>query len=377
MRRASNIESGIAEHGPIRYSRRRFATAIGWVAAILVSLACAERLETTGKLSVAVLGDSDSHSYQDSLLLHEPGMRGGAYRATTLQWTDIWARLRPHEVDLGRWGIWGSRLKVARLLRALGANPRAPRKMDHEFNFAMSGARCAELLDDGFPQAPALLNLMNRSPRRWANGVVIIRMGINGVGLTPQLEEYASSGLTPAVRQRVAACVTSVDRASRLIRSKHPTTKLVIVSISDDRNVASNLERWRDRAALENIESVLAHFDEGLRGLAQDSNTIFLDERDWFRRQWGGRTPDGMPDYRTMSFGGRESVSNSIGDHPRHLTLTDGHAGTVSNGMWLVNLVDLLNQRWNIGLTPITESEIARLADPDGRYGIRPVSFTP
>lgn len=42
----------------------------------------------TSTVALAVLGDSDSHSYQDSLSF-PPGSadRGGAYRARTFQWT--------------------------------------------------------------------------------------------------------------------------------------------------------------------------------------------------------------------------------------------------------------------------------------------------
>ena len=325
----------------------------------------------TGKLPVAVLGNSDSHAYQDTLLL-QGDLRGAGYRPNTFQWTEIWARLRPTEVDQGRWGVWGSRLKIARLRRALGMSARAPMKLDYEFNFALSGARCANLLDEGFPQAPALLSLMDRSPGAWAGGVVIIRIGINSVGLTPQLEEYAATGLTSAARDRVAGCVSAIERTVQLIRSRHPTTKIVLVSISDDRNLASNLERWRDRASNENIEAVQALFDAGLRGLAaKDAHAAFIDERAWFRRQWGGRTPDGAPDYRTVSLGGTTPVRNAIGDHPSNLTLADGHAGTVSNALWLNELIDVLNARWQLRLTPLRTEEIARLADPEGTYGLR------
>jgi hypothetical protein len=336
-------------------------------------MACAERVEKpVESLPVAVLGNSDSHSYQDSLLLHGPTTRGGPYRAVTYQWTEIWMRLRGSEVDLGTWGTWGSRWKVARVLQAVGVPARAPRKQDYAHNFAVSGAHCAHLLDEGFPQVPPLLRVMNRDRDRWAKGVVIIRIGINSFGRTAQLEEYSTRGLDTSARERVMNCVSAIERAISHIRSKHPTVRIVLIPISDDTNLAANLDRWRDPTALARIDEVLSLFEERLRAMAdRDQRLAFLDERGWFRRQWGSRAPDGSPDYRAVSFGGPVPVTNSMGDHPRHLTLSDGHAGTVSNGLWLMNLVDLLNARWGLGLTPITRDEIARLADPDGRVGLR------
>jgi len=344
------------------------------VAAVaLGSLACAERVNRPIKsLPVAVLGNSDSHSYQDSLLLRGPTSRGGTYRSVTYQWTEIWMRLRGNEVDLGAWGIWGSRWKIARVVQGLGVAARAPRKQDYEYNFAVSGARCGHLLDEGYPQVPSLLRVTNRDRERWAQGIVIIRIGINSFGLTNQLDEYGTRGLDASARERVMNCVSAIERTVQLIRSRYPMVHIVLVPISDDTNLASNLDRWRDPAALARIDAVLSLFEDQLRAMAErDPRMAFLDERGWFRQQWGSRSSDGAPAYRSISLGGPVPVTNSMGDHPRHLTLSDGHAGTVSNGLWLMNLVELLNARWALGLTPITGDEIARLADPEGRLGLR------
>jgi len=57
-------------------------------------------------IALAVLGDSGSHSYQDSLSF-PPGSadRGGAFRARTFQWTEVLARLRAADQDTPLPGI--------------------------------------------------------------------------------------------------------------------------------------------------------------------------------------------------------------------------------------------------------------------------------
>src|SRR3954468_5096731 len=71
-------------------------------------------IRTTGAPSsvppVAVLGDSDSHSYQDRISFRRGnGERGAEYREITLQWTEVLARLHGDALDFGAWGTYGTR----------------------------------------------------------------------------------------------------------------------------------------------------------------------------------------------------------------------------------------------------------------------------
>ena len=105
-------------------------------------------------ISFAVLGDSDSHAYQDSVLIAlDSGKRGGKYRATTFQWTEVLAQLRANQINQGEWGIWGTPIKVAETLDWLGLGGRAPRKRDFRYNFAVSGADCNDLITGYYRQA--------------------------------------------------------------------------------------------------------------------------------------------------------------------------------------------------------------------------------
>jgi hypothetical protein len=325
------------------------------------------------RIPLAVLGDSDSHSYHDGVLLRDPSLRGGEFRPTTYQWTEILARLRGNEIDLGEWGIWGTRRTLATLLEHVGIPARAPRKEDYRYNFALSGAVCEDLLEGPERQVERLLHLMKEAPSRWERGVVVIRIGINSIGNREDLDRYAQSGLDGENRRGIEACTADVRRAMTMIREAFSHTKFIVVGMSDDTNLPDNFARWRDRASIRNIESVFAWYEDSLKALcAADPQAAFFSDREWFKSVWGFRGEDGSSEYREVSLGGPVAVANRIGDHPRNVTLADGHAGTVSNGLWARSLVELLNARFGFAIEPISAAEIAELADPQGVYGIRP-----
>lgn len=104
----------------------------------------AESTAPSGQIRFAVLGDSDSQSYHDTLMLRDPGMRGGPWRATTWQWTEILARLRGDQIDLGNWGAWGTGKYRAYFDEAAGFPARTPPKDDYRYDFAISGASCKQ-----------------------------------------------------------------------------------------------------------------------------------------------------------------------------------------------------------------------------------------
>jgi hypothetical protein len=150
-----------------------------------------------------VLGDSDSHAYHDSIRL-SPSARGGvAYDPHTLQWTEILARLRSAEVDLGEWGTWGTRHRYAILHRLVGRAGRAPAKMDFRYSMALSGATCADLTTGRGRQVQPLADIIGANAARWSRGVVVVRIGINSIGNTA-LDRHARNGLDAEARSAVA-----------------------------------------------------------------------------------------------------------------------------------------------------------------------------
>jgi hypothetical protein len=306
---------------------------------------------------LAVLGDSDSQSYQDRVLIGpNPSERGGVHRAATLQWTEALDRLRSKQVDSGAWGVWGTGRVLGRLRASVGLPARTPRKEDFEFNLAVSGAVCADLLSS---QVPALLALMDRAPQRWRDGVVVIRIGVNSFGLYGPLDALAHGDASGAVHRRIRACGGNIGVAVSALRSRHPQVGIVLVGIFDNAQWPPYFDHWHSAEALARISAGLDEFDHALQALAAaDGRTAFFDDRRWFRQLWGERDAAGWPDYRAVSVAGSGlQVTHTTGDRPDHAMVADGHAGLVWNVLWARTLIDLLHDRFGARVDPVTDAE--------------------
>lgn len=313
---------------------------------------------------MAVLGNSDSHAYQDRIAF-PPGSpdRGGSRREATLQWTEILGRLRGDELDPGPWGEWGTRGRLAQLRGWLGLPARAPRKEDYAYNFAWSGAGCGDLLSGRARQVPPLLDAIAADPARWAQGIVVIRIGINDLGTAGPMEDFAREGPSPAQRRRVAACTEAIAAAVARILGARPEIRIVLVGILDNADWGRFHGRWQSVQALANIAAVLDEYDAALRAIAAARpNVRFFDDRAFFRSRWGGRDAAGRPAYREVSLGPLR-ITNSLGDAPPHGFLADGHAGTVWNALWAQAFVALLRKDFGMPVRPIEDRELIDLID--------------
>jgi hypothetical protein len=331
---------------------------------LLASCRPAVPLNASSLVPVAVLGDSDSHGYQDRL--HFPpdsGRRGGQYHAVTLQWTEVLATLRASHLDLGERAPFGSRYgTLARLQDALGIPTRVPEKDDHRYNYAISGVGCDSLNGGWSRQAPRLVTAMNRDPARWAAGIVVIRVGVNTFGQAEHLDRLAAGDPDGAVGRSIDACVAAVETAYRTLRATHPDTRIVLVGIFDNTHWARHLERWHDPTERARISSALDRFDDGLRRIvARDPRSAFFDDRAWFASLWGGRASDGTSAYREVKIADDLVVTNTAGDHPRNAVLADGHCGLAWNALWAASLVALMNERFGMRTPPIGSDEVATL----------------
>lgn len=309
---------------------------------------------------VAVLGDSDSHSYQDRISFPpRNGERGAEYRDITLQWTEVLARLRGDALDFGAWGTYGWSRIPAFVAKSLGIVVRKPRRQDYRYNFAMSGAECSDLLT-GWQEAPALVKLMNEEPERWRRGIVIIRIGINTFGKLKSMDGIARDPPDPDVIARIDGCIADYRNAVALIRASYPGTRFVLVGIFDNVNWSRYFDRWQSPGEIANIQKGLDRFDDALRTMAaKDSDIAFFDDRAWFRARWGSRDASGRPAYRTVRFAGLDVV-NAEGNAPHNLALEDGHSGLVSSTLWAQSMLRLLNERFALGIADIDDAEAAR-----------------
>jgi hypothetical protein len=316
---------------------------------------------TRPPIPFAVLGDSDSKSYQE-----DPEKHGGSFLPTTFAWPEVIARLRGDTFDPGAWAKWGTRSPYQKIRDYLGMPSRMPRKTDYRYNFAFIGATCKTLMIGERRQAPRLVELMNREPERWRDGVVVIRIGINSVGDGGSLAALARDPRAPQVMQATSECVGYIRAAVNLIRASHPTTRLVLVGIFND-------SFWESHSPqeLDNISSGLDHFDDALKALAASQRQcLFHDDRAWFSSTWGMRGADGQFTHPDVVIGHGFHVHGTVGDHPSNAILADGHAGAVWNALWAQRLVRALNERFGLHVPDIREDEIARLLDPHGTYGM-------
>lgn len=329
-----------------------------------------------GRVPLALLGDSDSHAYQDRLSFGaDAAARGGRYRPTTLQWTEVLHRLRGDALDLGQWGVWGVPNAVARVQAATGVPPaRAPRREDFGNAMAISGARCGGLTGSEPGQLAPLLQRLDADPERWRRGVVSIRIGANPLGFSPALDAFAQAADDPGASATLEACIEDVRRAVATLRGRHPQTRIVLVGLFDNSHWARYRDRWHSPEALRRIGAAIDRYDAALRALerAHPSQVAFFDDRAWFAALWGGRDPHtGQPAYREVTVGRGLRVANTQGDAPTNAVLADGHAGTAWNALWAQAFVALLNQRFGLAIRPIDDAEIAALVDPEGRFGAR------
>ena len=316
------------------------------------------------RVPMAVLGDSDSHAYQDRITFPDGGAeRGGQHRASTLQWTEILARLRADEIDPGSWGEWGLRGRWATSLGWLGVDRRSPRKQDHEFNYAWSGARCADLVEGTGRQAPRLAALVAVQPEAWRTGVVVVRIGINDLGTGEALRAFAREGGSDANRRRVDACLASIDLALRQLADVQPELRILLVGVLDNVDWPRRGGQYTDPVERQRIAAMLDRFDAGLRVIAAASpNRAFFDDRAFYRGLVGARAADGRPAYRAIPVrDGSGAVAWSAafgeGNGLQHLYLADGHAGTVLNAHWAQAFVAAIEDEFGAALTPISDVE--------------------
>jgi hypothetical protein len=310
-----------------------------------------------GGVPVAVLGNSDSHAYHDSLWFPaSSGLRGGSNRDVAYQWTEVLAALRSDALDFGPWERHGQGPRLARALGYLGIALRSPRKEDFAFNLATSGARCEHLVSP-LGQLRNLRLLLERAPERWARGALIIRIGINDIG-TAEVLAQAAAGEAASGDQLVDHCVASIERVVREARATVPGIAVVLVGIADNTNWPPNLAKWTSEREMTGIRRLLDRYDDGLRRIAAaTTGAAFLDDRAWFRATFGGRSADGTAQFQERCIGGLR-LTHRQGDDLSSTILADGHAGTLLNALWSAEVVAALQRAGLAGIAPISASDV-------------------
>jgi hypothetical protein len=332
----------------------------------------------SSRIRFAVLGDSDSQSYHDALALRDPSMRGGSYRGTTWQWTEVLARLRGDRIDFGAWGAWGTGSYRAYFDEAFGFLARTPPKDDYRYNFAVSGATCSQLMGHPLRQAIRLVDLMNTEPQAWRDGIVLMRIGVNDIGGNDVLDELSRDPAASHPAALINACIDAIGETVGLIRSQHPDTYIALVGVLNNADWSVDFNKWQSAKEIANIDAGLDLFDDGLRKLAAANRHVaFLDDRAWFRSLWGKRDDQGRPLYKTVHLSAGWKIANTSGDDPHNAVLSDGHAGVVWNTLWARHLVASLNAAFGLHFTPITNAEVIDFLRPSFAASARSASSLP
>ncbi|MFO1077416.1 MAG: SGNH/GDSL hydrolase family protein [Planctomycetota bacterium] len=319
------------------------------------------RLPDDRRVPIAVLGDSDSQGFQDTIWYAPDRPRGGVHHDIALQWTEVLDRIRHDQVDLGDVGVCGGRLRIVKLLEWFGCERRAPRKRDNQFNFAFGGARCRDLHEGPFRQVPRLLALMRRDAARWERGVVVIRMGTNDLAHADTLDALAADPADREVCRRMESCTAMIERAIRAVRAEHPRTAIVVVGLFDNSDFPPYFDKWQDPVALANIRAGIDHYNAGLRRIADaDPRLAFFDDCAWFRPLWGGRDPAGKPAYRVVEIGAKIRITFTCGDEPTNALLADAHAGVAWNALWCQSLTRFLAEELRVPVEPVADAEVER-----------------
>ncbi len=318
-----------------------------------------------GTLPLAILGDSDSHSYQDDISFKaDTPQRGGDYRASTFQWIEILARLRSEQINPGPWSEDGTRRLFAKIRQYLDLPYRMPHKRDYRFNFAMSGAVCDDLLTRQ-QQVNSFIQLMQSAPTEWQHGVVVIRMGINDLGTRDMLTRAARDPNDILIKRKLNNCRDDLVATVAALKQHNPTLTVILVGLFNNSHWAPNLARWQSALEQQNIARVVAQFDQALQQLqSHDKQVIYFDDNAWFQSHWGSRDAEGRPAYRDVVLSNGFRVSNSQGDAPEHATLQDGHAGLVWNALWAQALLASLSASYPTGPSPITDHELLKWLSP-------------
>lgn len=324
------------------------------IAIAAASCAPGERAGRAGAIPVAVLGDSDSHSYRDVL---NGVRRGGANNARTFNWLEVWARLRPDQIDPGPFARAGDSRKAAVLKSFFGVPSRAPMKDDYLYDYAWSGARCASLNREWPEQTRWLAARLKSDPKRWAEGLVVIRIGVNDFGQSEHLTLMARD--SDVMKGAIDACIEEIGTAVGEIR-RVSTARIALVGISHDYDTPFAGPDVVPDAAVPGVAAALDRFDDGLKAIAEkDPRIAFVDDDTWLARRFGGRRADDQkPRVEIAGF----VVRNAVGDAPEFLHTTDGHAGTIAAGLFLQHFIETLNARFGLSLSPPSDEEIVALA---------------
>ena len=310
------------------------------------------------RLTVAVLGDSDSHSYRDT---YDNKLRGGIYNKNTYNWFELWNLLSKKEINSGEWGAWGNHYRITKIKHRLGIKSRSPRKLDYKYNYSLSGLKCDSLFDTWPYQGQWLLEEIRSNPVRWSKGLVIIRIGINDIGNKNEVTKWAKTGLDEIAQNKVTECVNAITTSAQKLKNESRTIKIALIGVTRSYNFSGYCCQNLTREEINNIENVLQEFDKKLikfSGLSE--NISYIDDHYWFNNLFGSQENQNL--LEKINYDGTIDLYNKSGDFPNNILLSDDHTGTLYNGLWVNHLISVLNKDFQLNLSSLALEDVIAIS---------------
>jgi hypothetical protein len=316
---------------------------------ILVLLVCLLALAVNSGLTDAetlpggfgVMGDSISDEYRAD------DDRGGAYEATTLNWLELLVRYR--SLDAGAWGT-----------RSF------PRRSGYEFNWALSGARAADVIDDG--QAAGLAQQVAQGRVSWALLMIGANDFTNWNGTYTEIYDGSLSGA--ALTAKIDKLVADITQALDLVGSAGPV-RLLVANLTDRGATPGFQAEFPDAARRQVVSNAILAVNAGIAAAAAQRGVTVVDLH--------GLAATLIPqiDANGNLIVGGEPISLVVpGDEPHHMLLGDDeHAGTVAAGIMANYILDAIAAAGGPSIPRFTDVELLNHAGifPAGPDTVPPV----
>jgi hypothetical protein len=285
-----------------------------------------------------ILGDSGSDEYRAE------DNRGGEYATTTLNWMELLVLKRG--LNFGAWGNWGE-----------------PRRTGYEYNWARSGATTESLITSdqhiGLAQQVA----------RGEVSHVLIWIGDNDFapwnGTYREIYEgkLSSTELQDKINRVIADITTTTDT----ILDAGPA-QVIIVTVADRGMAPQEQAVFSDPVRRQRVTEVITQVNDGIRTMAEARNIVVVDPA-----QVLASILAKLDKNSALNVGGVSINVTEKGNDPHHMRLDDGdgHPGTVTSGLMANAIfIEPFNNKYKLGVTPLSDKEILEAADISPSSGV-------
>ncbi len=277
-------------------------------------------------IHLGVMGDSSSDEYRAD------DNRGGAYAATTFNWVELLAKYR--SIDVGAWGTYPE-----------------PRRSGYANNWARSGAVAADLLGQG--QAAGVAGQVTAGQVN----TVVIYIGYNDFFQGTNYSDIYNGVVSgQALQNKINGIIASITQAADMVRAAG-TVHMIVLTIGDAGQSASMIASYPDASKRLVASNAISAVNTGIATMAASRPGIVVSD------PFDMPPPYPIDANGNMLIGGQTIALQSYGDEPHNGYLSDGHIGTVGEGV-LANtmFINVVNNSFGATITPFSDQEILKNA---------------